>query len=60
MSVSEALDAAATVAGAAAEDGYRLRGYLSYAFRDKTQIRGEMPVEKVEEICAAQCPRFTP
>ena len=51
MSVSEALDAAGTVAGAAVEDGYRLRGYLSYAFRDKTLARGEMPVEKVEEIC---------
>jgi hydroxymethylglutaryl-CoA lyase len=51
MSVSEAIEAAGAVAGAAVEDGYRLRGYLSYAFRDKTQARGEMPVERVEEIC---------
>lgn len=51
MSVSQALDAAGSVAAAAVGDGYRLRGYLSYAFRDKSQVRGEMPVEKVEEIC---------
>jgi hydroxymethylglutaryl-CoA lyase len=51
MSIGQALDAAASVATAAVEDGYRLRGYLSYAFRDKTQTRGETPVEKVEEIC---------
>jgi hydroxymethylglutaryl-CoA lyase len=51
MSVGQALDAAGAVAGAAVEDGYRLRGYLSYAFRDKSQAHGEMPVEKVEEIC---------
>ena len=51
MTVSQALDAAERIAVAARADGYRLRGYLSYAFRDKTQPREEMPVEKVEEIC---------
>ncbi|MDH3254794.1 MAG: hydroxymethylglutaryl-CoA lyase [Acidobacteriota bacterium] len=51
MSVAEALDAAETVAVAARQDGYRLRGYLSYAFRDRTQPGSEMSVEKVEEIC---------
>ncbi len=48
MSVDEALDAAAGVAAAARADGYRLRGYLSYAFRERGR---EMPVAKVEEIC---------
>jgi hydroxymethylglutaryl-CoA lyase len=51
MSVAEALDAAGSVATAARQDGYGLRGYLSYAFRDETQPREETPVEKVEEIC---------
>ncbi len=48
MSVDEALDAAARVGEAARADGYRLRGYLSYAFREKGR---EMPVARVEEIC---------
>jgi hydroxymethylglutaryl-CoA lyase len=51
MSVAKALDAAAEVAAAARTDGYRLRGYLSYAFRDKSQPKEETPVAKVEEIC---------
>ena len=34
MTVDEAVDAAGTVAEAARADGYRLRGYLSFAFRD--------------------------
>ncbi len=48
MSVAQALDAADEVASAARADGYHLRGYLSFAFREKGQ---EMPVAKVEEIC---------
>ena len=48
MSVDQALDAAAEVAAAARADGYHLRGYLSFAFREKGQ---EMPVDKVERIC---------
>ncbi len=51
MSVAEALDRAAEVASAARADGFRLRGYLSYAFRDRTQPKGETPVERLEEIC---------
>ena len=51
MSVSEALDAAAAIAEAARLDGYRLRGYLSYAFRDST-LPGELTsVEQVSQIC---------
>ncbi len=34
MSKSRAFDSAREVAGAARHDGFRLRGYLSYAFRD--------------------------
>lgn len=49
MSVDQALDAAAGVAAAARADGYGLRGYLSYAFRERGR---EMPVAKVEEICS--------
>jgi len=48
MSVDQALDAAAGVAAAARADGYHLRGYLSYAFRERGS---EMPVAEVEEIC---------
>ncbi len=51
MSVDEALDAAEEVARAAVGDGYRLRGYLSYAFRDKNEPDGLMPVARVEAIC---------
>ncbi len=49
MSVGEALDEAAGVAAAASGDGYGLRGYLSYAFREQGR---EMPVAQVEEICS--------
>ena len=49
MSVDEALDAAAEVAAAARADGYGLRGYLSFAFRERGE---EMPAEKVERICS--------
>lgn len=51
MSVAEAVDAAEEVATAASRDGYRLRGYLSYAFRDKNQASEQMPVDQVEKIC---------
>ena len=48
MSVTQALEAAGEVAAAARADGYFLRGYLSFAFREKGE---EMPADKVEEIC---------
>ncbi len=51
MSVEQALAAAGEVAAAARADGYRLRGYLSYAFRDQSRADGLMPVEQVEAIC---------
>jgi len=52
MSVAEALEAAGRIAEEARSDGYRLRGYLSYAFRDRSQPDGLMPVSKVGEICS--------
>ena len=51
MSVAEAIDAAGEIAAAATSDGFRLRGYLSYAFRDQTQPGGLTSVDKVTEIC---------
>lgn len=51
MTVAEALDAAGEVAEAARRDGYQLRGYLSYAFRDKSQPNEETPVDLTEAIC---------
>ncbi|MFQ5525501.1 MAG: hypothetical protein ACE5GX_04500 [Thermoanaerobaculia bacterium] len=51
MSVDEALDAAEEIAKQARRDGYQLRGYLSYAFRDKSQPDEETPVELTEAIC---------
>jgi hydroxymethylglutaryl-CoA lyase len=51
MSVTEAVSAASRIAEAAREDGYRLRGYLSYSFRDPSQPAGLTPVDKVTEIC---------
>ena len=50
MTIDEAVDAAATVAEAARADGYRLRGYLSFAFRDPSRSDGRTPVEQVERI----------
>jgi hydroxymethylglutaryl-CoA lyase len=50
MTVDQAVDAAGKVAAAARADGYRLRGYLSFAFRDPSMANGEMPVEQVERI----------
>ena len=52
MSVDKAVDRAAEVAAAAAGDGYWLRGYLSYAFRDKTLPNEEMDAERVAELCS--------
>ena len=43
MSVDQALDAAAGVAAAARGDGYGLRGYLSYAFREQGEARCRWP-----------------
>lgn len=51
MSVAEAVSAAGRIAKAARIDGYRLRGYLSYSFRDPSQSGGLTPVDKVTEIC---------
>lgn len=50
MTVDEAVEAAGTVAAAARADGYRLRGYLSFAFRDPSMADARMPVERVERI----------
>ena len=51
MSVAEAVTAAGRIAEAARADGFRLRGYLSYSFRDPSQAGGMTPVDKVTEIC---------
>ncbi len=51
MSVSQALDAAGEIAAAASADGYRLRGYLSYAFRDQSRPGGLTAEQEVTEIC---------
>jgi hydroxymethylglutaryl-CoA lyase len=51
MSVAEAVAAAGRIAEAARSDGFRLRGYLSYSFRDPTQPDGLTPVDRVAEIC---------
>jgi hydroxymethylglutaryl-CoA lyase len=51
MSVAEALDAAEEIARAARQDGYRLRGYLSYAFRDQSRPGGLTAEQEVTTIC---------
>lgn len=51
MTIAEALDEAEEVAKAARRDGYQLRGYLSYAFRDKSQPNEQTPVDLTESIC---------
>lgn len=51
MTVAEAVTAAGRIAEAARADGFRLRGYLSYSFRDPSQPGGMTPVDKVSEIC---------
>ncbi len=50
MTVDEAVDAAAKVAEAARADGYRIRGYVSFAFRDPSLPESRMPEEQVERI----------
>lgn len=52
MSVEQALESAGRVAAAARADGYRLRGYLSYAFRDKSRADGLQPPDWITGICA--------
>jgi hypothetical protein len=52
MSVAQALDAAEEIANAARADGYNLRGYLSYAFRDQSQPDGLADLGNLTEICA--------
>lgn len=51
MSVAQALDAAEEIAQAAQRDGYRLRGYLSYAFRDQSRPGGLAAEQEVTAIC---------
>lgn len=51
MGVDQALAAAARIAEAARGDGYALRGYLSYAFRDPGRPAGLIPVEIVTDLC---------
>ncbi len=53
MTRAEALANAREVATAAKADGYRVRAYLSYAFRGMKSASEEMPVETVEELTAA-------
>ncbi len=53
MSSAEALVSAGEVARAALGDGYRVRAYLSYAFRDMVTARRDMAVETVERMCEA-------
>lgn len=52
MSVEQAVAAAGRIAEAARADGFRLRGYLSYSFRDPSQPGGLTPIGKVTEICS--------
>jgi hydroxymethylglutaryl-CoA lyase len=51
MTIEEALDTASEVAGAARDDGYRLRAHLSGAFRDLTEANRPSPEDRVVEIC---------
>ncbi len=53
MTRAEAIANAREVAVAALSDGYRVRAYLSYAFREMVTAPGEMPAEIVEELCEA-------
>ncbi len=53
MTRAEAIVSAREVAEAARADGYRVRAYLSYAFREMVSAPGEMPAEVVEELCEA-------
>ena len=51
MTPAEAVTNAREVATAAKRDGYRVRAYLSYAFREMISAPGEMSTETVEELC---------
>jgi len=53
MTRTEAVRNAREVAAAARQDGYRVRAYLSYAFREMISTPGAMPKEVVEELCTA-------
>ena len=51
MSRAEAMKSAREVAAAARSAGYRVRAYLSYAFREMASALGEMPLATIEELC---------
>lgn len=52
MSYQQALDASCRVGAAAGRDGFRLRAYLSYAFREMHGNGGaEQPIEHLVSIC---------
>ncbi len=51
MTRAEAVRSAREVAMAAKGDGYRVRAYLSYAFREMVTAPGKMPTSAVEELC---------
>lgn len=51
MGRRQALEAAREVTAAARGDGYRVRAYLSYAFREMEGAGDEMSVTAVAEIC---------
>ncbi len=53
MTCAEAVKNAREVALAAKQDGYRVRAYLSYAFREMITTPGAMPSDTVEELCEA-------
>ncbi len=53
MTRDQAIASAREVALAARGDGFRVRAYLSYAFREMVSAPGEMPVETVEQMCEA-------
>ncbi|MEM7354447.1 MAG: hydroxymethylglutaryl-CoA lyase [Acidobacteriota bacterium] len=52
MTRLDAVRNAREVAAAARQDGYRVRAYLSYAFREMITTPGKMPKEIVEELCS--------
>lgn len=51
MTRAEAVRSAREVAQAAQSDGYRVRAYLSYAFREMVTEPGEMRTSVIEELC---------
>ncbi len=52
MTTAEALVAARQVIDAARHDGFRVRAYLSYSFRDHGPDNRPMPTATVVELCA--------